>query len=154
MNADQRRQDRTPWVLLGVFGLFVLIGAAAAARFGMPATNQSTWVDLSNASLVEIRDARGTPVLTGEFRSRTDALGNIEKDAALSDREGRNVVGEVEIEVPGPQAMTTTQELELDIIRIAPQGSFAVFIDDVEVATFMTDDRGSVDVEWTGSPAQ
>jgi hypothetical protein len=106
--------------------------------------------DLSGAAIVEIRDARGRTVLSGEFRSRTDPLGNEEKDAALTDAKGQQVVGEVEIEIPGPEAANPHQELEIDIIRIAPNGKFSVIIDDREILTFISDDRGSIDVEIQG----
>ena len=64
---------------------------------------------------MEIRDHRGLPVLSGEFRSRVDMLGNIEKDAALKNRDGRTVIGEVELEIPEPTRENRRPELEVDI---------------------------------------
>jgi hypothetical protein len=96
---------------------------------------------------VEIRDQSGVTMLSGEFRSRTDAVGNTEKDAALLDRGGRRVVGEIELEVPASHRRNRRPELEVDIMELPPRQTFTVVIDDRPVASFMTDDRGSVDME-------
>ena len=103
--------------------------------------------DVSDAQIVEIRDHRGIDVMSGEFRARVDAVGNTEKDAALFDRRGQAAVGEVEIEIPAPGRTGVRQELEVDIIGLAPRERFAVAIDDRIVGVFNTDDRGSVDME-------
>jgi hypothetical protein len=102
---------------------------------------------IREADVVEVRDPDGRTVLAGEFRSRTDALGNIEKDAALSDRRGARVIGEIELEIPAAGRPDRRPELEVDIIGLAPDTSFTVVIDDREVARFKTDDRGSIDME-------
>ena len=137
-------------IVLGVF----LVAGLAASRLGPTATAPAANLpDLSGAQIVEVRDAGGRTVLSGEFRDRTDALGNTEKDVALVDRRGRRVIGEIEIEVPGPSGVNTAQELEIDIIDIDPNAKFALFIDDREVLAFTTDDRGSVDMEVHGTPA-
>jgi hypothetical protein len=39
------------------------------------------------------------------------------------------------------------QELEIDIIKLAPRATFTVFIDDRPVTAVNTDDRGSIDLE-------
>ena len=103
--------------------------------------------DVSDAEIVEIRDHRGVGVLLGEFRSRVDVLGNTEKDAALRDRQGRKVIGEVELEIPGSDRENRRPELEVDIMGLPPNETFSVVIDDRIVGTFTTDDRGSVDME-------
>ena len=103
--------------------------------------------NLSGAEIVEIRDANGQAVLHGEFRSRQDAVGNTEKDAALYDRRGRSVIGEVEIEIPASDRSVRRVELEVDIIGLPPRQTFYVVIDDRPVWRFETDDRGSVDRE-------
>lgn len=103
--------------------------------------------DVSEAQIVEIRDHRGQTVLSGEFRSRVDMLGNTEKDAALTDRHGRTVVGEVELELPAPNRENRRPELEVDILDLPSREIFSIAIDDRIVARFTTDDRGSVDME-------
>lgn len=147
---EEAPSDRMPFSLLLFLALCITAGVIAAPYVPERPTTAEQLPDLSDASIVEIRDAGGRTVLSGEFRSHTDALGNVEKDAALSDGKGQQVVGEVEIEIPGPEAANPHQELEIDIIRVAPNGKFSVFIDDREVLTFMSDDRGSIDVEIEG----
>jgi len=122
----------------------ITFGIAVGASPKMPTVELG---DVTEAHLVEIRNQRGVTVLSGEFRSRVDALGNTEKDAALMDRLGRRVVGEVELEVPGPGREDRRPELEVDIIELAPRQTFTVVVDDRPVATFTTDDRGSIDME-------
>ena len=103
--------------------------------------------NVAEAHMVEIRNHGGETVLSGEFRSRVDQLGNTEKDAALTDRRGRTVIGEVELEIPGPTRTHRRPELEVDILGLPPRETFSVVIDDRVVGTFVTDDRGGVDME-------
>jgi hypothetical protein len=103
--------------------------------------------DVSDAQMVEIHDRHGVALLSGEFRSRVDALGNTEKDAPLTDRRGRIVIGEVELEIPAKGRQNRRPELEVDVLGLPPRQVFSVVIDDRVVGTFVTDDRGGVDVE-------
>jgi hypothetical protein len=128
--------------LLMVSGMVFILAAGAVPD--MPVLELG---DVSEAHVVEIRDQGGVTVLSGEFRSRIDVLGNTEKDAALFDPSGRRVVGEVELEVPAPGRRNRRPELEVDIMDLSPQQTFTVVVDDRPVASFMTDDRGSVDRE-------
>ena len=87
--------------LMVICGLVMASGIVLLTPTGSNATPSAlTLGDVSEANMVEIRDRRGAAVLSGEFRSRVDMLGNTEKDAALMDRRGRTVIGEVEIEIP------------------------------------------------------
>jgi hypothetical protein len=144
-------RDKAPWALAVLLAAFLVAGVAAA-RLNQYSKAEPGFPDLSGAQIVEIRDARGKTVLSGEFRSRTDALGNIEMDAALRDRGGRRVIGEVEIEIPGPNSIVPEQELEIDIIEVEPNAKFSLYLDDREVTTFTTDDRGSIDIELHATP--
>jgi hypothetical protein len=143
-----------PLTLVVFLGVCIAAGVAVSSYVPDRPAAPAELPDLSGASIVEIRDAGGRTVLTGEFRSRIDPLGNEEKDAALTDGKGQQVVGEVEIEIPGPEAANPHQELEIDIIRVAPNGKFGVFIDDREILTFMSDDRGSIDMEIESGSAR
>jgi hypothetical protein len=152
MRPASTSYDRLPVALAGVLAAFLSAGIIAS-QF-VPATGEadSPLPDLSSAQLVEIRDARGRTVLSGEFRERVDPLGNITRDAGLVDRPGHHVIGEIEINIPGPHAMAPGQELEIDIIEMSANAKYSLFIDDREVATFTTDDRGSVDMEVHATP--
>jgi hypothetical protein len=129
-------------------GLLIAAGVAVPILIGAKATPPAIALgDVAEAHIVEIRDHRGASVLSGEFRSRVDALGNVEKDAALTDRRGRVVIGEVELEVPAAARENRRPELEVDIIGLPARATFTIVIDDRIVGAFTTDDRGSVDME-------
>lgn len=146
-----RRQERK--LFLTFISLCGLLMAAGVALGSEPSVGQPLELgNLSEAHIVEIRDVGGRTMLSGEFRTRRDSIGNMEKDAALIDRTGSRVIGEIEIEVSGPNASDRGQELEIDVITLAPLGTFTLFIDDRAVVTFASDDRGSVDVEIESVP--
>lgn len=147
ITMDSATEGRLKLVLV-VSLATMLAGGAVLNLWAAPRTAAViALADLSQATLVEIRDDKGAVVLSGEFRSRVDALGNTEKDADLGNRQGNSVIGEVELEIPAAGRDHRRPELEVDIIHLAPRSRYAVVIDDRQVATFMTDDRGSVDFE-------
>jgi len=134
--------------------LMLLCGLVMMGGMAMPALNGSNMSpsamalgDVSEAHIVEIRDRRGLTVLSGEFRSRVDMVGNTEKDAALMDRRGRAVIGEVEIEIPAPTREHRRAELEVDVMGLPAREMFTVVVDDRMIGAFTTDDRGSFDME-------
>ena len=142
---DRRQEQKMAGALLALCGSLLLLSAALNSE---PRTRPTGPLpDLSEAQFVEIRDASGHPLLMGEFRTRTDPMGNVEKDAALADPSGAKVIGEIEIDIPRADASDPRQELEVDIIRLTPNATLRVFVNDRHVATFTTDDRGSVDFE-------
>src|SRR5688572_17529059 len=119
-----------------LFGRLTLIcGLVMAAGMAMPmltstkAVPSMTLGSVSEAHIVEIRDRRGITLLSGEFRSRVDMLGNTEKDAVLIDRRGRTVIGEVELEFPAPTRRHRRAELEVDVVGLPRRQAFAVVID-------------------------
>ena len=149
----ERSTERRLLAVLTVICALVMLGGLAmenmsAGSGGAAAAPAITLGDVSQAHIVEIRDIRGQTVLSGEFRSRVDQLGNTEKDAALADRSGRAVIGEVELEIPAAAARAHRRpELEVDIMGLPAREPFTVVIDDRAVGTFTTDDRGGVDME-------
>jgi hypothetical protein len=150
-DAIERSSERRLLALIAV-----LCGVLIAAGLTMPLVTGANSAPpamtmaldgLSEAHIVEIRDRRGRTVLSGEFRSSVDALGNTEKDAGLTDRRGAAVIGEVELELPASARANRRVELEVDIIGLPANETFTIVIDDRTVGTFGTDDRGSVDME-------
>lgn len=142
------RTERGLLALLASFcGVVVAAGLAALLLTTQADSSPLALGDVSEAHIVEIRDRRGEVVVSGEFRSRMDQLGNTEKDAALVDTRGRRVIGEVELEIPAPGRHDRRVELEVDVIGLPAHMTFDVVIDDRTVGTFTTDDRGSVDME-------
>ena len=145
---DRANERKAMALLFVVCGLLMAGGVTFALVSGPPQTATVVELgDVSEADVVEVRDHRGVTVLSGEFRSRVDALGNTEKDAALLDRGGQRVVGEIELELPARGRENRRPELEVDIMDLAPRQTFTVAVDYRVVATFTTDDRGSVDME-------
>jgi len=147
--AEERSRERR---LLGL--LTVICGLVMTGGIAMPILTGENTIpsaialgDVSEAHIVEIRDDRGETVLSGEFRSLVDVLGNTEKDAALTDRRGRTVIGEVELEIPAPLRENRRTELEVDIIGLPARETFSIIVDDRIIGRFTTDDRGSVDME-------
>ena len=128
-------------------GVLIAVGITVAGIGATTSEPALTLGDVSEAQIVEIRDHRNVTVLSGEFRSRVDLIGNTEKDAALSDGRGRTVIGEVELEIPAPTRGDRRPELEVDVLGLSPREAFTVVIDNRTVGTFTTDDRGSVDME-------
>ena len=147
VTMDAATERRLTVVLAAALAALLACGAAVNLWAAPRAAAVIALADLSGATLVEIRDDRGAVVLSGEFRSRVDALGNTEKDADLGDRQGHAVIGEVELEIPAPGRDHRRPELEVDIIHLTPRTRYTVVIDDRTVGTFTTDDRGSVDFE-------
>ncbi len=146
--ADGSGELQLLGLLASICGLVIAAGIAVPFLSGAR-TDPSALVlgDVSEAHIVEIRDQRGEVVVSGEFRSSVDPLGNTEKDAALIDRRGRSVIGEVELEVPARNRQDRRVELEVDIMGLPARETFAVVIDDRPVGIFTTDDRGSIDME-------
>jgi hypothetical protein len=134
-------------LLASICGLVIAAGIAVPILSGARTPAAVMLGNVSEAHIVEIRNQRGEVVVSGEFRSSIDPLGNTEKDAALIDRRGRSVVGEVELEIPATNRTDRRVELEVDIMGLPGRETFAVVIDDQTVGTFTTDDRGSIDME-------
>jgi len=148
LTDEQRtRRIRLLLALLCVPLLISGITLSSRARPGGEVITSEALNQVKEASIVEVRDNQGKAVLLGEFRAHTDLLGNTEFDAALYDRKGSKVIGEVELDIPAPGRADRRPELELDIIGLPPRENFRLVIDDREVATFATDDRGSIDRE-------
>lgn len=148
--AYRARERRLMAMLAGMCGLVMVAGLAVPRLSGATATALPPIVELGNvaeAHIVEIRDHRGRTVLSGEFRTSVDSVGNTEKDAALVDVRDRRVIGEVELELPAAGRTNRRAELEVDIIGLPPRAAFVVVIDDRVVGSFTTDDRGSIDME-------
>ncbi len=148
---DRSRERRLLALLAALCAVLIAAGASMPLFAGSGGSTtppaQIVLDGMAEAHIVEIRDQRGQAVLSGEFRSRLDGLGNTEKDAALTDRRGRTVIGEVELELPAASRPDRRPELEVDIMGLPANATFGIVIDDKMVATFSTDDRGSVDME-------
>ena len=146
---DARTSRRMAFTLSVVLLPLVVAGfiVQASVELGPAASVTATLSQVADGHVVEIRDSGGAVVLSGEFRSRVDRLGNTEKDAELTDMQGRTVIGEVELEIPAAGRDHRRPELEVDVIHLQPRQHYSVVVDDRTVGTFWTDDRGSADLE-------
>lgn len=148
LTDEQRTRRIRLWLALLCVPLLISgISLASRAKPGGEVITREALSRVKEASIVEVRDAEGRSVLLGEFRAHKDPLGNTEFDAAFYDRSGAKVIGEVELDIPPSSRTDRRPELELDIIGLPPRQNFTLVIDDREVATFATDDRGSIDRE-------
>ena len=146
--GERHAERRLLGLLVLICGVLIVAGTALPTLTGEQLNAAPIAIgNASEAHIVEIRNDRGQTLLYGEFRSRVDSLGNTEKDAALTDRAGRTVIGEVELEIPSGHREDRRPELEVDIIGLPARETFSIVVDDRVVATFTTDDRGSVDME-------
>lgn len=148
-DTPTKSRERRTRLLIAVICGPMIVGGSVITN-GIQSVSSRSPLSLGNvadAHVVEIRDHANVTVLSGEFRARKDTLGNTERDAALIDRQGRAVIGEVELEIPAPGRDDRRPELEVDIIGLSPRQTYSVVIDDRIVGSFTTDDRGSVDME-------
>ncbi len=137
-------EQKSTLLLVGACLPLIVLGVAARPSATVEPVSIGT---ITSAAMVEIRDEQNVAVLSGEFRRRNDSLGNSEFEAALIDSKGRKVIGEVEIEIPARGRENRRPELEVDILGLPPNQPFSVVVDDRVVGKFVTDDRGSVDME-------
>jgi hypothetical protein len=146
---DSVTSHRMAITLFAVLLPAVVAGLIVQASVNLPPSESitATLSQVADGHLVEIRNSAGSVVLSGEFRSRVDSLGNMEKDAELTDQQGRTVIGEVELEIPAAGREHRRPELEVDVIHLQPRQRYTVVVDDRTVGTFTTDDRGSADME-------
>ena len=146
---DSVTSHRMAITLVAVLLPAVVAGFIVQASVNLPPSESitATLSQVADGHLVEIRNSAGAVVLSGEFRSRVDSLGNMEKDAELTDQQGRTVIGEVELEIPAAGREHRRPELEVDVIHLQPRQRYIVVVDDRTVGTFTTDDRGSADME-------
>lgn len=86
VTLDIQAVRRMRVVVVGVLAPIVLAGVMANAALAPPpaAAVATSLIDAAEGHLVEIRDSSGAVVLSGEFRSRVDSLGNTEKDADVT----------------------------------------------------------------------
>lgn len=111
--------------------------------------------DLAAAKLVEIKDAAGQIVLSGNFIVENKRDGGVEGKALLT-ATGINAgaKGEAEFEVSKNRNGATEKELEVSVRKLAPATSFSMFVDGKQVATFSTNQRGAAEVEMKDAPAK
>jgi hypothetical protein len=141
--------------ILPLVGLLLLCGYAAFAviRSGNKVQKvkhdlPSSVGDLASAKLIEIKDATGQLILSGNFIAENKQGGDIEGKALLTGT-GVNATakGEAEFEVSRNRHGSTEAELEVSVRKLTPSTSFGLFIDGRQVAIFSTNLRGAAELE-------
>src|SRR5688500_6411128 len=121
-------------------GVVVLVGLAviltlADERVGgaLPAG-----VDLSRAKAIEVRDSGDKILLLGNFYVTEDKPREAEMAATLAGT-GK---GKAEIMLEKTGGVVSSQEIEAELEDIPANGSFKLYVDGVELATFSSNDEG------------
>jgi hypothetical protein len=149
-------------MVLPLVGMLLLCGYAAFAviRSGNKVQEvkqplPSSVGDLAAAKLVEIKDAAGQIVLSGNFVVENKQDGDVEGKALLTGT-GINATmkGEAEFEVSTNRNGVTEKELEISVRKLAPGTSFSLFVDGQQVATFSTNQRGAAELEMKDAPTK
>jgi hypothetical protein len=127
------------WIPLS--GLLTTI--AASAYMVVQLSAQGAAVDLTNASLVTVRDAQGQVVLQGQFTAK-EGDGRPERKAALTAAGASTTAsGEAEIEF----GQNGPEEIEFSVENLPPGATFTFVVDGADVASATTDKRGRAEVE-------
>jgi hypothetical protein len=111
--------------------------------------------NLAAVNQIEIKDAGGQVVLSGNFTTSSDQGGEIEREAALTGAGvDADATGKAEIEISKESDAFTELELEVEVEHLAPQSVFKVFVDNQEVASFTTDARGEAELEMSNEASK
>lgn len=146
--------------ILPVMGMLLLCGYVtfAVIRTGNKVQEvkqplPSSLSDLAAAKLVEIKDATGQIVLSGNFVLENRQDGDVEGRALLT---GTGIhaesKGEAELEVSTLRNGGTEKELEVSVRKLAPATLFGIFVDGQQVATLTTNQRGAAELEMRAAP--
>jgi hypothetical protein len=148
--------------IIPVVGMLLLCGYATLAviRSGNKVEEvkqplPSSIGDLAAAKVVEIKDAAGQIVLSGNFVARNERDGDVEGKALLTGTASNAAAqGEAEFEISTNKNGATERELEVSVRKLAPGTSFGMFVDGQQIATFSTDQRGAAELEMKDAPTK
>jgi hypothetical protein len=144
--------------ILPIFGMFLLFGyvALAMVRSAGQEIKQPLPPSLDNLAaikLVEIRDAGGQIILSGNFSITTAKDGDIEAESPLiATAVDADAAGEAEIEVATRNG-SVEKELEVEVRNLDPGATFKLFIDGRQEAVITTDFRGAAELEMSNGPS-
>jgi hypothetical protein len=134
-----------PTRMLVLLGVLVLIGLQAAR---LSAQGGAAQLDLSNAVMVELEDAKGNVVLRGLFSVVRDADGKHQRHAALGPAfADLSAAGEAEIDISRAHDGTVQQKVDVAVRNLPPNARLTIVIDEREVGMLTTNRRGHGDFE-------
>jgi hypothetical protein len=105
--------------------------------------------DLSNASLVEVKDGSGLVVLAGQLNEIPEDDDDVERKAELRGSgisAGATGFAEVEVTKTNNQI---DQEVELSVSKLAAGATYSVLVDGKQLGTFQTNKDGNAEIELT-----
>lgn len=109
--------------------------------------------NLAEVKTIEIKDASGQLILSGNFGTPTQSAKEIERETVLT---ATSVMpkarGVAEVEISTDNASFTEQELELSVKHLSAGTKFFLFVDGQEVASFTTNHQGKAELEFTNKP--
>ncbi|HYP28132.1 MAG TPA: hypothetical protein VE262_15565 [Blastocatellia bacterium] len=109
---------------------------------------------LADVKVIEVRDSGEQVVLSGNFSDPVTLGNEVKRKAALTGTSvDPDAAGRAEIEVETKNDVTE-QELELDVERLAPGGTFKLYLDGQEAASFTTNHEGRAEVEVSDEPSK
>ena len=131
-----------------------LIVAAAAVVYSNPQRTKQALPPalnrLSEARLVEVKDANDKVVLTGNLSTTSDTKNEIERTATLA---GTGVdpdaKGKAEIELVKKDNGFAKEELEITVEQLAPAAGFKLYVDGNEVSAFTTSKGGKASLKFS-----
>jgi hypothetical protein len=147
-------------MILPVVGMFLLFGyvALAVVRSRTDEIKQPLppfLHDLAAVRLVEIRDASGQVVLSGNFTTTTGKDGDLEGEAPLTATGvDADAVGKAEVEVSTVKYGAVDKELEVAVRDLTPGTTFNLFVDGQQATSFTADHRGAAELEMSNRPSK
>lgn len=132
------------WIPVG--GLLATVAGALFAVAQLSGQAQAPVGDFTNAALAQVKNDQGQVLLEGKFLTPVEEDGRFERRATLASTSGNGqAAGEAELEFAKVGA--TSQEVELSIWNLAPEGAFTFVIDGTYIASATTDRKGRAEVE-------
>jgi hypothetical protein len=136
---------------IGYAGIRVARSDAEEVKHALPAALGS----LAEVKRVEVKDADGQVVLSGDFGGSKVGGKEIERKAALAGTSlAPEARGKAEIEFSAEGSGADERELEMKVERLAAGATFRLFVDGQEVASFVTNHRGEAEVELSNEAPQ
>lgn len=102
--------------------------------------------DFRNATVAEVHDAQGQPLLRGQFAVAPEEDDDVERKAQLeSIGSDADATGEAEVEFP--KSNPAQQEVEFSVRNLEPGTALTFLIDGTTVGQAAADRRGRAEVE-------
>jgi hypothetical protein len=132
--------------LIPLIGLFATIAGAVYMAVQLSGQAATSTGDFTNATVAEVRNAQGQPVLSGFFQLADEEDDDIERRAVLAPTAvDADAAGEAEVEFS--KNAPAEQEVEFSVRNVAPNQEFTFVIDSAVIGTATADARGRAEIE-------